>query len=683
MRKFSQKISSYTNTLKKIRQLPVKEKAPRPFQLKQFLKILERREKIYFIACFFLFSISAIFLALNFYYKNTEVQPLQGGTYIEGALGQPKLINPVLETKNPVDSDLAELIFSGLMRYSPQGKIVPDLAKDCQVQDGDRIYECVLKENVKWHDGSPFTADDVVFTIKSTQNPEYGSPLRAGWFGIEVEKISDFQVRFKMRNPYSPFLEMLTLKIMPKHIWENIAPENLALNFYNLQPIGTGPFRVKSIEQKDRAGYINSFTLVRNPDYFGQNPYLKEIIFQFFKDEKELLKALKEGKIMGTSSVSPKESENLKSKRVKVYEISFSRYFDISFNTAKSKVLAEKDVRIALSYGTNKKEIIDNVLLGKAKAVNSPFIAEIYGLPATEEYKFDSKRAKEILEAAGWQDLNQDGKREKSFSEDGTVLFKKDLQKGDSGKDVESLQSCLARDSQIYPEGKISGEFGEQTKQAVTRFQEKYYKEILEPTGIEKGTGIVSKKTRGKLNEICSSGDNLVPLKFSLVTVDQEELSQVAEIIKKQWLNIGAEVEIIKVPLSTLKQDYLESRNYESILFGKIMGVIADPYSFWHSTQRMAPGNNVALYNNKEADKLLEDIRQTLDEKERLEKYQKFQEILLKDAPAVFLYSPDYLFPTSKNIKGITLEEIPGPADFAGRFIGIENWYIKTKRVWK
>lgn len=685
MRKFSQKISSYTNTLKKIRQLPVKEKVPRPFQLRQFLKILERREKTYFIACFFLFSISAIFLALNFYYKNTEVQPVQGGTYIEGTLRQPKLINPVLENNNPVDSDLIELIFSGLMKYDPQGKIVPDLAKDCQIKDNGRIYECALKENVKWHDGSPFTANDVVFTIKSIQNPEYGSPLRVEWFGVEAEKISDFQVRFKIKDPYAPFLETLTLRIIPKHIWENIAPENLSLNFYNLQqPIGTGPFKIKNIEQKDKTGYINSFTLVRNPDYFGQKPYLKEIIFRFFKNEEELIKALKGGKIMGTSSISPKESEGLKSKRIMVYETSSYRDFDISFNTTKSKVLAEKDVRIALNYGTNKKEIIDNVFLGKAKVANSPFITEMYGLPAIEGYKFDPEKAKEILEAAGWQDLNQDGKREKPTNKDGTVLFKKDLQKGDSGKDIESLQSCLARDPQIYPEGKISGEFGEQTKQAVTRFQEKYRKEILEPAGVENGTGIVSKKTREKLNEICSLGDNFVPLKFSLVTVDQEELSQVAEIIKKQWLNIGAEVEITKIPLlTTLLQDYLEPRNYESILFGKIMGVIADPYSFWHSAQKMAPGKNIALYENKEADKLLEDIRQTLDEKERMEKYQKFQEILLKDAPAVFLYSPDYLFPVSKDIRGIVLEKIPGSADLAGRFIGIENWYIKTKRVWK
>ena len=110
------------------------------------------------------------------------------------------------------------------------------------------------------------------------------------------------------------------------------------------------------------------------------------------------------------------------------------------------------------------------------------------------------------------------------------------------------------------------------------------------------------------------------------------------------------------------------------------MGLIPDPYPFWHSSQKRNPGLNLSLYNNKEVDKLLEEARQTLDERERLKKYQEFQEIMIEDVPVVFLYSPDYLYPVSKEIKGIDKGLVADPSK---RFVGIEDWYIKTKIAWE
>ena len=183
------KIFSFFNfglgKIKAILNLPQEQKFPTFSQLKQFLKILKKREKVTFSIFLFLFLGSAIFLSLNFYFQNTEHRPAPGGIYTEGLIGQPRFINPVYATANDVDRDLAELIFSGLMKYDSDGQIVPDLAKEYpEIKEGGKVYEFNLREDVSWHDGEPFSADDVVFTATIIQDPDYKSPLRASLLGV-------------------------------------------------------------------------------------------------------------------------------------------------------------------------------------------------------------------------------------------------------------------------------------------------------------------------------------------------------------------------------------------------------------------------------------------------------------------------------------------------------------------
>jgi peptide/nickel transport system substrate-binding protein len=142
---------------------------------------------------------------------------------------------------------------------------------------------------------------------------------------------------------------------------------------------------------------------------------------------------------------------------------------------------------------------------------------------------------------------------------------------------------------------------------------------------------------------------------------------------------LGIEIEINKIDPSKI-EDIIKKREYELLLFGEILGSIPDPFPFWHSSQKNDPGLNLALYENKDVDKLLKEARQTLDEAKRKEDLEKFQDILIGDAPAVFLYSPTYIYFVSKKIKVINAEVI---TDSSKRFIGIENWYLKTKRAWK
>jgi len=154
-------------------------KFPKFSQWKQLFKILRGTERKFFLVLVILAIGSATYLAIDFYINNTKTAPAYGGTYIEGVVGQPRFINPIYGETNDVDRTLIDLIYSGLMTYDKDGKIVADLVKSYQISDNGKIYTFQLKDNLYWQDGIPLTVDDVIYTIKTIQNSDYKSPLRA------------------------------------------------------------------------------------------------------------------------------------------------------------------------------------------------------------------------------------------------------------------------------------------------------------------------------------------------------------------------------------------------------------------------------------------------------------------------------------------------------------------------
>jgi len=656
---------------------------PEQGQYRKFFKILGRREKKAFFIFLVLGLVSSAFLTVNFYFKHTEVRAAAGGEFTEGMIGQPRFINPIFAPANDIDRDLTELIFSGLMKYSVDGQIQPDLAKGYQVSQDGQTWEINLKENLVFQDGSPLTSDDVIFTIKTIQNPDYKSPLRPSWLGIETERVSDLTVRFKLKNVYPGFLESLTLKIIPKKTWEEITAENFPLAIFNLKPVGSGPYRVaRIIQEKDQSGRIKSLTLEINPRYHAELPKIKEITFAFFEQEKDLIEAAQNREIQALVLSAPEKQLLFENRDFVIHHFDLPRYFAVFFNQKNALVLAEKNVRLALNYAVNKKEIIDQVLGNSGVAVDSPILPDLFGFEEPQiTYRFSPNKARDLLEKAGFKLNPQTNVWEKTVEKKLSFEFKNTLSKSSQGAEVKELQKCLARDPGIYPEGEITGVFGPKTREAVIKFQEKYRADILTPAGLISGNGETGPLTRQKLNKICfGPNQQTLALKFSLVTVDDPVLLKTAEILKKQWAEIGAKVEIRSFSFSQLNSDFLKPREYDALLFGEVLGQIPDLFPFWHSLQKKDPGLNLALYENKEADKFLEEARQTNDEGVRKEKLEKFQEILLADAPAVFLYRPDFVYLTSPEIRGIKAGLIADPSQ---RFEDIQNWYLATKRVWK
>ncbi|MDO8633198.1 MAG: peptide ABC transporter substrate-binding protein [bacterium] len=650
-----------------------KNKFPSFSQWRKLPKFLSFREKVSLFLLFCVFFGSAIFL----YVQNTKVVPDKGGTLVEGVLGSPRFLNPVYADANDVDRDLVQLLFAGLMRYDEQGNIIPDLAKKLRIEEGGKVYELTLKDKLQWSNGTPFTVDDVLFTVRTLQDPRYKSPVRANWIGVEVEKVSETTVRFRLQEPFAAFPERLTLKIIPAHIWQEISPENFALSIYNLKPVGMGPYKLKEAIRDDRSGSIKEVQLSINPRFQGEKPFIQTVVFKFFESEKSMRDAFERGDITSFAAVLKTQKQSLFS-RTELHEFHIPRYFAIFFNLGitTDSAVRNKDMRRIFQDTLDKQKLVEALFGEFGNTVNSPVLPAIFGLSEPEETTLSKEAIASLAKANGYE--KKDGRFLKIQSTGG---LQKDLQIGNKGEEVTKLQQCLAKDKEVYPDGTVSGTFGPSTRQAVIKFQEKYADEVLTPIGLTAGTGKAGQGTRDVLNRLCFP-ESLVstPLKITLHTLNEYPLKETAELLKQQWEEAGISVELKIQTSSDLERDTIKPRNYEALLFGEILGMIPDPFPFWHSSQKRDPGLNLTGYENKETDKLLEQARKEIDEQKRKELLEKAQTSLLKDIPALFLYDASYIYVTSPRIKGIVSGLIADPSQ---RFAGMGKWYIKTARAFK
>jgi len=645
-------------------------KFPSKSQWQRFFKVLSRTEKVLFLVLALAFFSSLSFLIFNFYLKNTRIVPAQGGTFVEGVLEEPNFLNPIFATSQ-IDKDLVSLLYSPLFEFK-NGKLESKLGESFEILEGGKIFKVKLKDNIFWEDGKRITADDILFTISLIQNPETKSPLRNSWLGVEVEKSSDSLLIFRLKRPSAVFLENLTLRPIPKHYFEEILPQNLAFSMKNLAPLSSGPFKLEKIN-RDNSGRIISLELKRNENYFGEKPFLEKIVFKVFKKKENLTLAAKEKLINGFLS-----KEKIKIEGFNSLKFSLPRYFALFFNL-ENKTLENKRVREALTLGINKKEILKEVLKNQARIVDSPLLSYFYGFEKAKSESFNLDKAISILEEEGF--LISNGVREKVIKKEPSFQFESDLKLGSRGEEVKELQKCLSKFEDVYPEGEVTGYFGNKTKKAVILFQEKFKEEILEPSGLKSGTGIVGKATRKKLNEICfERGEERIKLKFNLVTGKDEILRKTAEKIKENFEKLGVEIELKFVDPEILEREIIPKKDYDLLLFGEMYGKILDPFPFWHSSQIDGGLLNLSNFKNEKIDKILLEARETLDENKRKEILKDFEKIILEEKPAVFLFTLDSNYYVSDDIKGVNGGKI---FEISERFSKIEKWYLKEKRVFK
>ena len=559
-------------------------------------RVLSRHERLIIMSLTAIALFSLLAIPISAHYHNTTEVPADGGSWTEAIVGAPQHINPLLLQANDADSDLTNLIFAGLLRYDRNGKLVPDLAESYAVSDDGLEYTFKLRPNLRWHDGQALTADDVVFTILTAQNADDGSTQRLNWQGVETAKKDDRTVSFRLKNRYAQFLSNTTLGILPKHIWENTKASNFSLSDNNLKPIGAGPYKF-SKNRRDSTGAIKSIDLIAFDAYAAGRPHVDRLTFQFYDSEQSAVAAYNKGDVEGLSFVSAQQLNSLHLKnQLTIHDLRLPRYFGVFFNQNQNKQLADKKVRLALNYATNKNEIIKKILDGKGTIVDSPLLPGIIDIPDSDtKYGFDIEKAKSLLDDAGWS-VGSDGVRTKTFSA-----------KGGSA-----------------PGGKAE----------------------------------------------------TLPLEIKITTSSWPELAAVGNLLKTQWEAVGAKVTVTTLSVPEVQQA-IKDRNYAALLFGEVLGLDPDPFSFWHSSQKKDPGLNLALYDNKDADKILENGRQIMDPANRKAQYAKLQNIIINDAPVVFLYSPDYLYalPDKIHYTGGTIIAVP-----SNRFDTVHEWYIDTER---
>ncbi|MEK7567749.1 MAG: ABC transporter substrate-binding protein [Patescibacteria group bacterium] len=356
---------------------------------------------VFYILCVVMIvSAGAIILNINNLF--TKEIPLQGGSLHEGIIGSARFINPILANSDS-DRDLTSLVYSGLTRSMPDGSVIPDLAESYKIEDDGKTYTFLLKENINFHDGKPITTDDVEFTILQIQDPLVKSPKRANWDSVSIEKINPREIKFHLRQAYTPFLENTTIGIVPKYMWKDLTPEQLPFSLFNAKPIGSGPYVIKSIEN-DSSGLPKTYTLSAFKDFALGRPFIDSVMISFFPNEDELLTAFESGKIDNIHSIATEKLTAIKRENKIIVTAPLPRIFGVFFNQNQATLFVNQKVREALNVAIDKEKLVKEVLGGYGVVINSPLLSEI-APPLSEEKISEEERiakARNILTGDGW-----------------------------------------------------------------------------------------------------------------------------------------------------------------------------------------------------------------------------------------------------------------------------------------
>ncbi len=359
-------------------------------------------ERVLFGVLLSILAVSALLLLRKTSDSFSVEMPISGGVLREGVVGYPRSINPLLPVTDS-GRDLTTLIYSGLMKLSGEGKLIPDLAESYDVSEDGLTYTFILKDKIYFQDNTPVTAYDVEFTVKKVTDPIIKSPLAPNWDGVTVEARDSKTIVFTLHRAYAPFIENTTLGILPMHIWKDVASDAFLFSDFNIEPVGSGPYRVKDIK-RTAAGLPLYYHLIPFGRYALGEPYIGDIYMYFYNNETDLLAAYNDGAIDSMSSISPESASSIDKRRSKIVEAPLPRYYAVFFNQNQSKVLADSTVRKALRLAAPENQIIDNVLLGFATPIQSPLLQGMSALPVREITDEEGiKEAKALLEKNGWQ----------------------------------------------------------------------------------------------------------------------------------------------------------------------------------------------------------------------------------------------------------------------------------------
>lgn len=333
-------------------------------------------------------------------------QAASGGVYTEGLVGAMGRLNPLLDWNNSPDRDVDRLIYSGVMRFDARGMPEPDLAESWGTTADGTIYNFSLRPNAVWQDGTPVTSDDVIFTIELMKSPAsfYPQDVKDLWSKVEIIRLNDKAMQFKIPEPYAPFLDYMAFGVLPKHLLEGLPLDQVLNADFNLKPVGSGPFKFDHLLIED--GVITGVVLVRNEQYHLQKPFIEQVIFKYYPTSAAALDAFRAGEVAGISQVTNDIlPQALAEPNLSVYTSRLPQMGFVLFNLNNPEVafLQDAKLRRALMLGLNRQRLIDAFLDGQAIPLDGPILPGSWAhYDGVERLPYDADMAIALLKELGY-----------------------------------------------------------------------------------------------------------------------------------------------------------------------------------------------------------------------------------------------------------------------------------------
>lgn len=336
--------------------------------------------------------------ALRQYYL--ETRPVDGGVYSEGIVGTFSNANPIYAT-DVVDMSVSKLLFASLLTYNSKNELVGDLAEKWTSDERGKEYTITLKP-AKWHDDTPLTSEDIVYTFNMIKNPDARSPFNQSWRGIAIKAVDERTVTFTLPSPLASFPHSLTIGILPKHILGSIEPQQLRSSEFNTRnPIGAGPYSwvgVTTINQD--VSEEQEINVKRFNDYHRGQPHIESITLRTFSSDERMLDAYRSRTIGAVAGVSPEQLTVTDSfNYLAEFPLLSASYI---FLNTKDELLADKKVRQGLLHATNTNELLREIGYSVIP-VRSPILSGQIGYRSDiQQIALDRARSEQLFEEAGW-----------------------------------------------------------------------------------------------------------------------------------------------------------------------------------------------------------------------------------------------------------------------------------------
>ena len=509
-----------------------------------------------------------------------------GGDYTEAVLGDINSMNP-LYASTSAERTLGKLLFANLVSPDMTGSSRGDLAKTVRMNDEGTVWTLTLRDNLRWSDGEPITADDIIYTIDLIRDPTARTTMAVDFSRIKMKKKSNKVVEFTLPSPYIDFIDTLEFPVLPKHILGETSPALVYESDFSMNPVGSGPFVLKSLQVNAPTSLAKKTVfLSRNDNYFLSKTKLKSFTLKTYEKRDDIVSDLNASVVTATAELSGESSKGL-SNKIEMRKSLLNGGVFAFFNT-RSDAVSSRELRQAIQKGIDMNEVRAGI--SEAQYLDFPIIArQEEDLMFPEPIKQDKAAAKELF-----------GKLEYYYDKKGKLL-KKD------------------------------------------------------------GTPAI-------LNVVAQKRDNL---------------TAAAERFVGELNKLGFEANLTIYDESAESADFFSAvvrpREFDILLYEVDLGVSADPFVYYSSTQATAGGWNFSNYSNSLVDDALLSAHTTTNRSVRKTKYEYFLKAWQNDVPAIAFYQSAMDYYHVPNVQIYSESVIL--TDALDRFVDVRYWATARKTV--